>query len=59
MTLIMLSTWSTGWVRGGGHTETLRYFATPTFESYGWLITFFLIMLDYPMFLISLSTWSN
>ena len=43
MSLILLSTWST-WVGRGGHTETLRYLATPTSKIYGWLITFFLIM---------------
>ena len=40
VTLILLSTW----VGRGVHTETLRYLATPTFKSYGRLITFFLIM---------------
>ena len=58
MSLVLLSTWSTLMGRGG-HTETLRYLATPSSRNYGWLITFSLNMLNYPMFLISLSTWSN
>ena len=38
--LVHLSTW----LGMGGHTEILRYLATPTSRSYGWLITFSPIM---------------
>ena len=32
------------WMGRGGHTEPLRYFDTLGSRSFGWLITFFLIM---------------
>ena len=55
MSLTLLSTW----MGRGDHSETFRNLATPTSKSYRWSITFSLNLLNYPMFMISLSTWSN
>ena len=47
------------WIVRGCHSETFRHLATPASRSFEKLITFSLNMLNYTMFLISLSTWSN